>query len=510
MSALDSHHIAPAATNVVNPAPGGVRLEKTSSLTDSVNKDFYEHLEKPTEDRDVVTKADHFGTNTIYTEEETKLVRKLDWHIIPIVFAMYFMNKLDQNAIANARLDSFEKDLGLTGNQFNVCVSVLYAGYTLIQIPSNMLMSTKKVRPSIWMACWMMAWAGVSGATAAVHNYHGALAVRTLLGFTEAPFYPGAIYMLSLFYTRREIATRVSILYSANIIATAVAGLVSAATFATLGGRYGLAGWRWLFIILGVVTFGIAIIALWALPDHPLTTRWLTPAERQLAHDRMERDTVGLEESKGAWVGLKQAAKDPKLWFLTFLQLLHLCSCGFNSFFPTVVKTLGYSTTVTLVITCPPYLCAGIFSVALAWSSGRRNEKSWHITGGMIVALVGFIMAASSLNTAVRFISLFLFATGAYSANSIIIGWVAATCGQTPEKKAGALSIMNCIAMTSFIFTPYLDPASDGPRYLTAMSSNAAFVAGVIVCTFIMRFWLQQVNKKLRKDDPATRLLYAY
>jgi MFS family permease len=140
----------------------------------------------------------------------------------------------------------------------------------------------------------------------------------------------------------------------ANIIATAVAGLISAATFATLGGKHGLAGWRWLFIILGVVTVGIAIVALWALPDHPLTTRWLNQDERELAHSRMERDTVGLEESKGAWVGLKQAAKDSKLWFLTLLQLLHLCACGFNSFFPTVVKTLGYSTTVTLVITCPP------------------------------------------------------------------------------------------------------------------------------------------------------------
>jgi sugar phosphate permease len=201
----------------------------------------------------------------------------------------------------------------------------------------------------------------------------------------------------------------------ANIIATAVAGLISAATFATLGGAHGIAGWRWLFIILGVVTFGIAIIALWALPDHPLTTRWLKPEEQQLAHSRMERDTVGLEESKGAWVGLKQAAKDSKLWFLTLLQLLHLCACGFNSFFPTVVKTLGYSTTVTLVITCPPYLCAGAFSVALAWSSGRRNEKSWHIVAGMVVALIGFIMAAASLNTGVRFVSLFLFATGAYS-----------------------------------------------------------------------------------------------
>jgi len=205
---------------------------------------------------------------------------------------------------------------------------------------------------------------------------------------------------------------------AANIIATAVAGLISAATFATLGGVRGLAGWRWLFIILGAVTFGIAIVAIWALPDHPLTTRWLSPEERELAHSRMERDTVGLQESQGSWIGLKQAARDPKLWFLTLLQLLHLAACGFNSFFPTVVKTLGYSTTITLVITCPPYLCAGVFSVALAWSSGRRNERSWHITGGMVVALVGFIMAASSLNTAVRFISLFLFATGSYSANS--------------------------------------------------------------------------------------------
>lgn len=93
---------------------------------------------------------------------------------------------------------------------------------------------------------------------------------------------------------------------------------------------------------------------------------------------------------------------------------------------------------------------------------------------------------------------------------SIIIGWVAATCGQTPEKKAGALSLMNCIAMTSFIFTPYLYPQSDGPRYLMAMSANAAFVAAVIVLTWVMRAWLQVVNKRLRRKDPNTRLLYAY
>lgn len=88
-------------------------------------------------------------------------------------------DKTDQNAIANARLDGLEDDLGLTGSQFNVAVSVLYAGYTLIQIPSNLLMSSKRVRPSLWMAGWTVAWAVVSACTAAVHNYPTLVLVRT-------------------------------------------------------------------------------------------------------------------------------------------------------------------------------------------------------------------------------------------------------------------------------------------------------------------------------------------
>jgi len=72
------------------------------------------------------------------------------------------------------------------------------------------------------------------------------------------------------------------------------------------------------------------------------------------------------------------------------------------------------------------------------------------------------------------------------------------------------MSIMNCIAMTSFIFTPYLYPKTDGPRYLMAMSANAAFVTAVIACTWTMRTWLVMTNKRLKRDDPSTRLLYAY
>ena len=97
----------------------------------------------------------------------------------------------------------------------------------------------------------MIVWGIVATLTALVKNYTGLVVVRFFLGFVEAPFYPGALYILSLFYTRKEIATRVSILYAGNIFAVAFAGLIAAATFATLDKKYGMHGWQWLFIIEG-------------------------------------------------------------------------------------------------------------------------------------------------------------------------------------------------------------------------------------------------------------------
>lgn len=154
-------------------------------------------------------------------------------------------NKLDQNAIANARLNGLEKDLHLKGSQYNTCISILYVGYLFAQIPSNMILSSKKVRPSLYMACCMIVWGCVATLTALVKDYSHLVVVRFFLGFVEAPFYPGALYILSLFYTRKEIATRVSILYAGNIFAVSFAGLIAAATFATLDDKHGMHGWQW-------------------------------------------------------------------------------------------------------------------------------------------------------------------------------------------------------------------------------------------------------------------------
>jgi MFS family permease len=395
---------------------------------------------------------DYSGASKKTDPAEIKLVRKLDTWIMPTLWIMYWLNYLDRNAIALARLNDLEEDLNLSSTQYQTCVSILFVGYLLGQIPSNMLLT--RVRPSYYMAGWMAVWAVVSGLTALSKDFKGLLLTRFFLGVTEAPYYPGALYMLSIFYTRKEIATRISILYTGNILATAFAGLIAAGIFAGLDDVGGLAGWRWLFILQGAVTFVVAVGAVFTLPDNPLQTRWLTEDERQLAHSRVERDVVGNKEKTSALAGLKEAARDPKVWLFMFMQHMHLAANGFKNFFPTAVQTLGYSTTITLVLTCPPYLIAGFISVYWSWSSGRFNERTWHITVAKAIAVFGFVLGCATLNTGARYFAMVVFAIGTYAVNSIILGWVSSTCGQTREKKASALSMVNTFANVSFIWTP--------------------------------------------------------
>jgi hypothetical protein len=249
---------------------------------------------------------------------------------------------------------------------------------------------------------------------------------------------------------------------------------------------------------------------MYLLPDSPLATRWLTTEERTLAPERIARDTVGLAPNKGAVAGLKQAFSDPLLYIFALMQNLHLSACSFNNFFPTVVGSLGFDRTITLVLTCPPYLVSGFAGYFVGLSSGRFNERTWHISLSMGAALVGFIISCVTMNTAARYIACFLFATGAYAVNSVILGWVSASMGQTTEKKAVSLSFVNVVANASYIYTPYLYPKSDGLKYLTAMGVNSGFAFGTIATAWVLKTWLIQKNKKIRQSDSEARVLFAY
>lgn len=178
----------------------------------------------------------------------------------------------------------------------------------------------------------MMAWAVTSALTAKANDYTGLLLTRFFLGLAEAPFSPGAVYLLSMFYTRKEVATRLAILYTGNIFATAFAGLIAAGIFHGMHGLAGLSGWRWLFILEGTATFIVACFGFFYLPDLPLNTWWLNEDERQLAHSRVQLDTTDNSVETDTWSGFKQAVTDPMVWLFSMMGHFHLASNGFKNF----------------------------------------------------------------------------------------------------------------------------------------------------------------------------------
>lgn len=192
------------------------------------------------------------------------------------------------------------------------------------------------------------------------------------------------------------------------------------------------------------------------------------------------------------------------------MQNLHLSANGFKNFLPTAVKTLGFSTTVTLVLTCPPYLIAVFTSVAVSWSSGRFNERTWHVSISKLIAIIGFIVGTASLNIGARYFAIVLFVGATYGVNNINLSWAASVLGQTDEKKTTVIAIVNTLGNLSFVYTPYLWPDSDAPRFGPAMYASAGFSAGVVLVAWVIRWVLQRDNKKIRAMDNEAVNFYVY
>lgn len=125
---------------------------------------------------------------------EKSLVRRLDLTLLPTLWILYLNNYLDRTNIAQARLNGMDRDIGLTGDDYNLAVSILTIGYMLAQLPSNMLLT--RVRPSIYLPVTCIVWSSVAIATAGVKNAQHLFVVRFFLGILEAPLFPGVSHSI--------------------------------------------------------------------------------------------------------------------------------------------------------------------------------------------------------------------------------------------------------------------------------------------------------------------------
>lgn len=265
---------------------------------------------------------------------ERSLLKKLDARCSLFVL-IYIMNYLDRNNLAAARLKGLQEDLRLDNQQYATCLSILYVGYILMQVPSNMMVN-RITRPSLYIAAVMLLWGLISTLTGVVHNFAGMVSTRFFLGFVEAAFLPAALLILSKWYTKRELTVRNAILFCGNLISNAFSALVGAGVLSNMQGVLGHSAWRWLFWIEGVATMVIAISAFFILPDLPRNARFLTEEERMVAQYRMTED-VGKADTdsanQGKFDGLIMTVKDPRVYVFMLTFTTFVLGLSFNAFF---------------------------------------------------------------------------------------------------------------------------------------------------------------------------------
>ncbi|KAF2439087.1 MFS general substrate transporter [Karstenula rhodostoma CBS 690.94] len=221
--------------------------------------------------------------------DQRRLLFKVDAIVLTFASLGYFLKNLDQTNVNNAFLSGMEEDLSMYGNQLVTSTSIWTVGYVIGQIPSNLLLT--RVSPRWVIPALEVGWGIATFCTAAVKNYRELYALRFLVGFFESGFYPGIHYLLGSWYTPQELGKRAMIFWLAGTIGTMFSGFLQAAAYTNLHNVHGLSGWRWLFIVDGIITMPLALLGFVFFPNLPQggkKTWWTSDAEHELSVNRMK------------------------------------------------------------------------------------------------------------------------------------------------------------------------------------------------------------------------------
>jgi MFS family permease len=340
----------------------------------------------------------------------------------------------------------------------------------------------------------------------AMSTYHAALILRLSLGFVEATFFPGAVFLLSRWYKRNELGLRMAFLYCGNSASNAFGTLIASGILGGLDGKLGFKAWRWLFFVEGALTIVVAVSAIWILPDFPSTPSiWLLPDEQTLAKRRMEEEVVAKIEPEEKSSGLVEALTDWRVWWLGVALHLMLSSMSFTIFFPTLSATMGYDATISLLLCSPPWILGTVTSFVVARHSDATGDRFWHIVGPLLVGVIGFILAMSTMNMVVRYLSLFFMAQNSVS-YVISLTWVMNTFSQSQSKRAVAIALINSIATIGFIISPFFWPSSWGPSYVNSYLICTLASIMSIAMLWVFRGHLSRCNEAAEAEEQVLGL----
>ncbi|CAO3630814.1 unnamed protein product [Mucor hiemalis] len=418
---------------------------------------------------------------------------------------MYLFSSLDRSSLGNAVLDNFEEDIGITPDQFNMCVTIFYVGFLIFQVPSNILL--KRFTARRWLPLLMVLWGSMACLHAAVKNYAQLMTLRFFLGFFEAGFFPGVVFFLTQFYKKNEMATRIALFWGSTVAAHAYAGVLAYGIL-QLRGSGSLTGWQWLFLIEGIPTVLVAGIAFFYLPESPSTWSIFTEEERVLAVTRLNED--GHQDHTHMTLGdldasnKKQALKALTDWKVWMYMIMFFCgsvpNTSISNFLPSIVKGMGYDNKLSAnLMSAPPYVGAVFVMIAAAYSSDRKRDRAFHAIAGASVCLIGYIILNVCIERPALYAGVCIAVAGIFVINPIVNAWL--TSNIAPDMKKSVATAMAVSANNSAgLLGSNIYRHSDAPRYLRGHRINLAFISIFILLTLLQRFLLNRANEQKKQE----------
>ncbi|KXT10750.1 hypothetical protein AC579_6847 [Pseudocercospora musae] len=449
---------------------------------------------------------------------DKKLMRKVDFWLIPWLCLVYLLCFLDRTNIGNARLAGMEEDLNMQGHDYNLALTIFFISYAGAEPFTNLVM--KRISPRVFFTIVTLTWVSwdifsfekmadiirqglCMMCMGLVHNFSGLLAARFFLGVTEAGLFPGVNYYLSCWYKRDELGFRLSLFFANAALAGSFGGLLAAA-IANMDGLGGKAGWAWIFIIEGLATMIIGAFCWrmchdWDLSSQPETARFLTPEEKLRLRHRLIKDNLSNTADEYDSRHIKAALKDWKCWAFCVTEMGNFMPLyAFSLFLPTIVAAMGHKGTHAQLITVPPYAVAAALTVAIGWIADRTRQRGICNMVISSIGIVGFIMLLSSSDPQVQYAGTFLGAMGIYPTIPNNLCW-AANNVEGGYKRGVLLGVVVGWGNLNGIVSSNIYLKSEKPRY---WSGHGVVLAYMVVCLFggtaFIRTMLAIENKKRR------------
>lgn len=400
------------------------------------------------------------------------VIRKVKRSILPIAFLLYMFSYMDRSTISYAEL-TMSKDLGISLAAYAMAASVFFIMYVLLEVPSNVIMV--KVGARAWLSRIAITWGLVTLLTGFIANTTHLYIARVALGVAEAGLFPGLVLYLTYWFLSQDRSRALASMVFAQPVGLIV-GSVSAGLILDHVDWFGLASWRWLFVLQGLPPILLGIWALFRMADHPGKAQWLTSAESTWLEDEINADyqARGGADSKEAEHPGVRAFKNP--WVLHLAAVSFLCGVGtygMTFFLPQVVAQLdpGYSPTNIGFMGALPYVCAAVSTLGIARFSDRTGQRKAVVIGCLTTAVVGLVLTIIFRDVPVLgMVGLCLFAIGIIS---YIPPYFALATEVLPRaQSAVGLAVINSVASLGGFVGPLLIG-------MVAREGNTAF--GLIV-----------------------------